>query len=76
MLVNMLLIIAGIVMLLSVINYVNLTTARASGRTKEIGIQKLIGSNQKELIFQHLSETTLISFFAVVTGTLFALLLI
>jgi putative ABC transport system permease protein len=76
MLVNMLLIIAGIVMLLSVINYVNLTTARASGRTKEIGIQKLIGSNQRELIFQHLSETTLISFFAVVIGTLFALLLI
>lgn len=75
-LVNMLFIIGGIVMLLSVINYINLTTARASSRTKEIGIQKLIGSNQKELIFQHLSETTLISFFAVVIGTLFALLLI
>ena len=69
-LVNMLLIIGGIVMLLSVINYINLTTARASGRTKEMGIQKLMGSNQKDLIFQHLSETTLISFFAVIAGTL------
>ena len=75
-LVNMLLIIGGIVMLLSVINYVNLTTARASGRTKEIGIQKLMGSNQKNLIFQHLSETTLISFFAVIFGTLLTLALI
>ncbi len=75
-LVNMLLIIGGIVMLLSVINYVNLTTARASSRTKEIGIQKLIGSNQKKLIFQHLSETTLISFFAIIIGTVLALLFI
>jgi len=76
MLVNMLLIIGSIVMLLSVINYVNLTTARTSGRTKEAGIQKLMGSNQKNLIFQHLSETTLISFFAIVVGTLLALLLV
>ena len=76
MLINMLLIIGGIVMLLSVINYINLTTARTSSRTKEIGIQKLIGSTQKSLIFQHLSETTLISFFAVVVGTLLTLVLI
>lgn len=76
MLINMLLIIGSIVMLLSVINYINLTTARASSQTKEIGIQKLIGSTQKNLIFQRLSETTLISFFAVVVGTLFALVLI
>ncbi len=75
-LVNMLLVIGGIVMLLSVINYINLTTARASGRTKEIAIQKLIGSNKRELIFQHLSETTLISFLAVAIGTVLALLLI
>jgi putative ABC transport system permease protein len=75
-LVNMLFIIGGIVMLLSVINYINLTTARASGRTKEIAIQKLIGSNKRDLIFQHLSETTLISFLAVAIGTFLALLLI
>lgn len=75
-LVNMLLVIGGIVMLLSVINYVNLTTARASSRTKEIGIQKLIGSNKRELIFRHLSETTLISFLAIGIGTFLALLLI
>jgi putative ABC transport system permease protein len=75
-LVNMLLIIGGIVMLLSVINYINLTTARASSRTKEIGVQKLIGSNKKDLIFQYLLETTLISFFAIVAGMLLALLLI
>ncbi len=73
LLVNMLLIIGAIVMLLSVINYINLTTALVSSRTKEIGIQKLVGSNQYNLILQHLSETTLISFFAVVIGTILAL---
>jgi putative ABC transport system permease protein len=76
LLINMLLIIGGIVMLLSVINYINLSTARASSRTKEVGIQKLIGSSQRGLIFQHLSETTLISFFAVVFGMLLTLLFV
>jgi len=72
MLINILLIIGGIVMLLSVINYVNLTTARASGRYKEIGVQKLIGSSRRNLIFQYLSETTIISFLAVIAGAILA----
>ena len=76
MLVNLLLIIGGIIMLLSVINYVNLTTARASNRTKEIGIQKLIGSTRRNLIFQYLSETTIVSFLAVLAGTILALILV
>jgi len=73
MLVNILLVIGGIVMLLSLINYVNLTTAHASNRTKEIGVQKLMGSSRRSLIFQYLSETTIVSFFAVVIGTLVSL---
>ncbi|QIA06597.1 ABC transporter permease [Draconibacterium halophilum] len=76
MLVNILLVIGGIVMLLSVINYVNLTTARASNRHKEIGVQKLIGSSRRNLIFQYLSETTIVSFLAVVAGAFFALILV
>jgi len=76
MLVNILLVIGGIVMMLSIINYVNLTTAQASGRTKEIGVQKQIGSSRKNLIFQYLSETTIVSFFAVVVGTILSLVFI
>ena len=76
MLVNILLVIGGIVLMLSIINYVNLTTAQASNRTKEIGVQKLIGSSRKNLIFQYLSETTIVSFFAVVIGTLISLVFI
>jgi putative ABC transport system permease protein len=76
MLVNILLVIGGIVMLLSVINYINLTTAQASNRTKEIGVQKLIGSSRSNLIFQYLSETTIITFFAVIVGAILSLVLI
>ena len=76
MLVNILLVIGGVIMLLSVINYVNLTTAHASNRNKEIGVQKLIGSSRRNLIFQYLSETTIISFLAVVAGAMFALALV
>lgn len=65
-----------IIMLLSIINYVNLSTARASLRRKEIGIQKVFGSNKRTLVFQYITETTLISFFASILGVIFALLLL
>lgn len=76
MLVNILLAIGAIIMLLSVINYINLTTARASKRHKEIGVQKLIGSSRRNLIVQYLSETTIVSFLAVTVGALLALILV
>ncbi|MBT3382537.1 MAG: FtsX-like permease family protein [Prolixibacteraceae bacterium] len=76
MLVNILLVIGGIIMLLSLINYVNLTTASTANRTKEIGVQKLIGSSRRALIFQYLSETTIVSLFAVVIGALISFVFI
>ena len=42
------------------INYVNLSTAQSTLRSKEIGIRKIMGSNQKALIMQFLIETLLI----------------
>lgn len=76
MLVNILLAIGGIIMLLSLVNYINLSTASTAKRTKEIGVQKLFGSNRKKLIFQYLSETIIISFFAVVFGVLISMVFI
>ncbi|MGZ3871764.1 MAG: ABC transporter permease [Mucilaginibacter sp.] len=52
-------------LILGCINFVNLTTAQASQRAKEIGIRKTLGSNRKQLIFQFLSETFLITLIAV-----------
>ncbi|WP_421874579.1 ABC transporter permease [Marinoscillum sp.] len=48
------------------INFVNLATAQASNRAKEIGIRKAIGSMTSQLLVQFLSEIALITFFAVV----------
>jgi putative ABC transport system permease protein len=61
----LLLVIAGFLLILGCINFVNLATAQATRRAKEIGIRKTMGSTRKQLIFQFLSETFIITFFAV-----------
>jgi putative ABC transport system permease protein len=53
------------VLLVACINFVNLATARAASRAREVGIRKTVGSNRGQLIRQFLSETTIMSFFAV-----------
>jgi len=61
-----LLAIAVFILLLGCINFVNLTTAQATQRAKEIGIRKTMGSSRRQLIFQFLSETFIITFIAVI----------
>jgi len=62
----MLLVIAGFLLLLGCINFINLTTAQAAQRAKEIGIRKTMGSTRTQLITQFLSETFLITLFSVI----------
>ena len=54
--------IALFVLLIAGINYMNLTTARASSRLKEIGVRKTIGADQNHLIRQFLLESLLVTF--------------
>lgn len=54
------------VLLLACINFMNLTTARAEKRAKEVGIRMTIGSARGQLINQFLSETFLMVLFAFV----------
>jgi len=61
-----LLAIASFLLLLGCINFVNLTTAQATQRAKEIGIRKTMGSTRNQLIFQFLSETFFITLVAVI----------
>jgi ABC-type antimicrobial peptide transport system permease subunit len=58
--------IAAFLLLLGCINFINLTTAQASQRAKEIGIRKTLGSSKKQLIFQFLSETFLLTIVATI----------
>ncbi|WP_347924183.1 FtsX-like permease family protein [Pontimicrobium sp. SW4] len=53
--------IALFLLLLGVINFINLNTAQASQRAKEIGIRKTLGSSKKQLVFQFMGETFLLT---------------
>ena len=56
--------IALFLLLLAIINFVNLNTALATKRSKEIGIRKTLGSSKKQLVVQSLGETFLLTLFA------------
>ncbi len=55
-------IIAAFILLTASINYINLATARSMKRAKEIGIRKVIGAVKRQLVFQYISESIIITF--------------
>lgn len=66
--VNIFITIGVVLILLASINYINLATAQASSRAKEVGIRKTLGSARRAVAFQFLSE----SFFLCILSTLIA----
>ncbi|QHV95332.1 ABC transporter permease [Spirosoma endbachense] len=56
------------ILLIAIVNYVNLATARSTGRAREIGVRKAIGSLRTQLIGQFLTESTLLSLLALLTS--------
>lgn len=65
-----LLAVAAFLLLLGCINFINLTTAQASQRAKEIGIRKTMGGSKRQLIFQFLIETVLLTTIATIVSLL------
>ncbi|ASU35754.1 ABC transporter permease [Mucilaginibacter xinganensis] len=65
-------IIGALVLLIACINFINLSTARSEKRAREVGVRKAIGSQRKDLIFQFLIESAVITFISF----LFSILLV
>ncbi|MEP6681988.1 MAG: ABC transporter permease [Parafilimonas sp.] len=63
-------ILAFVLLLVACINYVNLTTAKASLRAKEVSVKKIIGAKRTQLFYQFIIESLLVSFIVLIT-TLF-----
>ena len=69
-------VVAIFILVIACINFMNLSTAKASRRLKEIGIKKVVGADRKQLILQFLSESLLLSLCATVFAVGIALLLL
>jgi predicted permease len=68
--------IAIFILVIACINFMNLSTAKATRRIKEVGVQKVVGANRSSLIFQYLSESVLMSLIALAMSVLLMALLL
>ncbi len=69
-------IVAFVVLLIASINYMNLATAQATQRAREVGVRKVTGATQRQLIVQFLTEATLQTLIALPLAILLADLLL
>ncbi|MCF8367111.1 MAG: ABC transporter permease [Bacteroidales bacterium] len=60
--------IAVLIMIIAAVNFMNLSTALAAKRAKEVGIKKVSGSSKNMLVVQFLVETMLLAFFALIAA--------
>ncbi|TKK68249.1 FtsX-like permease family protein [Ilyomonas limi] len=69
-LLNVLWLIAAFILLIACVNFINLSTAQAVNRAKEVGVRKVLGSNKAQLQIQFIVETFLIVTTAVILAAL------
>ena len=68
-------VIAFLVLVIAIINYVNLATAKSAGRAREVGIKKVSGASKTGLFLQFISESVIIAAIAVLVSVLLVFLL-
>jgi putative ABC transport system permease protein len=68
-------VIAFLVLVIAIINYVNLATAKSAGRAREVGIKKVSGASKTGLFLQFISESVIIAAIAVLVSVLLVFVL-
>jgi len=66
--------VAFFIVIIAWVNYINLATARAISRAKEVGVRKAVGSDRRQLIFQFLFESALLNGIALLVALALMLL--
>ncbi len=74
--VRIFMVVAGFILLIAGINFMNLSTARSARRAKEVGIRKTLGAARKSLIWQFLGEALVIALSSLVISLLVVSLLL
>ncbi|MFC2133183.1 ABC transporter permease [Bacteroidota bacterium] len=69
-------IIALLVLIIASINFMNLSTARSAIRAKEVGLRKVVGAGRKQIVYQFLGESIIISFIGGLVSIILILLLL
>jgi len=54
-----------LILILSIVNYINLATANSIKRAKEVGVRKVLGASKKQIVWQFIFETILMTAFSV-----------
>lgn len=67
--------VALLILLIAWVNYINLSTAQAINRAKEVGVRKVLGANRYQLAGQYLSETFFITLASIVIAIIMVTLL-
>ena len=75
-LLNVLWLIAAFILLIACVNFINLSTAQAVNRAKEVGVRKVLGSNKSQLQIQFIVETFLIVTSAVMIAAIITTLIL
>lgn len=74
--VNLFILLAVFILTIACINFMNLSTAKAARRFKEVGIKKVVGAERRHLIFQFLTESLLLTVVAMLLALIIATLLL